>query len=81
MYQLGKLGFEPFAVGVMLGIDDAEIESLMADRGSEFYKSYYRGFYETEVQLRNSILKMAKAGSSPAQTMANNMLKAAKRTM
>lgn len=63
------LFYSPVQVGVMVGIDADDIEIMMNDTSSEFYKAYYSGYYSADIKLRNSIMKLATAGSSPAQAM------------
>jgi hypothetical protein len=38
------------------------------------YKAFHKGLYTSMAELRETILGQAKAGSSPAQTQALNML-------
>lgn len=73
-YTLGKLLYSPTEVATVLGLDPDEVILELADTSGEFYRSYHKGYFETDAQLRNSILKLAIAGSSPAQSMVTRML-------
>lgn len=73
IYQLGKLLYTPQEVAVIMGMDEDEIVVQLHDPNNELYRQYYKGYYETESLLRNSILKLAAAGSSPAQNLALRM--------
>jgi hypothetical protein len=53
----------------------------MQDQESDFYKAYYKGRLQSEYDLRKSVVKLAKSGSSPAQTMAMDMLNKSKLKM
>jgi uncharacterized protein (DUF952 family) len=66
---LAALHYSPQQIAVMLSIDDAQLTDWMEDKTSEFYKNYWSGYYETDIQLRNAVKKLALAGSSPAQSM------------
>lgn len=75
VYQLARLLYLPEEIAIMLGMEEYEVEQSMLDKNTDFYQQYHRGYYETDVLLRQSILKLAQAGSSPAQTMATHLLK------
>lgn len=73
---MGELFFTPEEVGLAMGLSRSEVEQLMLDENSDFYKSYHAGRIENDLKLRSSINKLALAGSSPAQSV---MLSLAKR--
>ncbi|MDP2188568.1 MAG: hypothetical protein Q8J69_07785 [Sphingobacteriaceae bacterium] len=70
----GQLLLPPNDVARLLQVDDDTITLMLKDRESAGFNAYHTGRLETELALRASILKYAKAGSSPAQTMAKQML-------
>jgi len=45
-----------------------------------FRKAFRKGSLKAEAEIRKSIIELAKAGSSPAQTLAWRMLESQKRT-
>lgn len=75
IYNLGKLAYMPEDIGIMMGMTADEVTTAMEDPESEFYRSYHKGYYETDILVRQSIFKLAAAGSSPAQSMAGQILK------
>lgn len=72
--QCGQLLLPPNDVARLLQVHDDVVALMLKDTGSEGFNAYHSGRLETELALRASILKYAKAGSSPAQTMAKQML-------
>ncbi|QXN68081.1 terminase small subunit [Microcystis phage Mae-Yong924-2] len=70
----GQLLLPPADVAFYMQLDADQVELLLTDRGHAGYEAYHAGRIETELALRASILKFAKAGSSPAQTMAKQLL-------
>ncbi len=76
--DLAALFFSPREIAIMLEIpaDDFIILSALAD--SKIYNAFQSGRLQSEVDLRRSIIKLAKSGSSPAQTMSLDILKLSK---
>ena len=73
--ELSALFFTPREVAIMLelNVDDFIFECEFApDRNG--YKAFHSGRLQSEVDLRKSIIKLAKSGSSPAQNLALDML-------
>lgn len=73
--RLSALLFTPRDIAVMLEI--SPVEEFIAEctrEGNSVYTAFQSGRLQTEVDLRNSIIKLAKSGSSPAQTMAMDIL-------
>lgn len=56
-----------------------EITGIEATRPG-FKKAFRKGSLLAEAEIRKSIIELAKAGSSPAQTLAWKMLESQKRT-
>lgn len=75
--RLAGLFFTPAEIALMLELDSTFYIDVTVI-GSNSYKAFNGGRLQGEVDLRTGIMKMAKAGSSPAQTMALEMLKASK---
>lgn len=87
---LAGLRFAPEIIAVILEVDvatflaaygykDEDIRKIL-DRynaQSELFKTVEKGRLQSEAELRKSIFDMAKAGSSPAQTMAREIIKEA----
>lgn len=75
LQNLAALFFTPRQVAQMLELPAEEFVFACEDPEHAIYKAFYAGRLQGEVDLRTGILKMAKAGSSPAQTMALDLLK------
>ena len=79
--RLAALFFTPREIAIML---EVEVELFILECANEHgkcYQAFYGGRLQQEVDLRTSILKMAKAGSGPAQTMAMDILTKSKINM
>lgn len=76
--ELASLFFTPKEIAVMQEWPVQEFEYDCKEESSPAYNAYYSGRLQTEVDLRKSIIKLAKSGSSPAQTMAMDMLNKSK---
>ena len=46
----------------------------MEDQDNKLCRAFFEGWMQAEFELRKCIMTLAKAGSSPAQTMASNIL-------
>lgn len=66
---LAALAYTPQQVAVALAVPRETMESEMLDEEGDLYRAYWDGWYENDIKLRNSINKLAIAGSSPAQAM------------
>jgi hypothetical protein len=72
--QLGYLQFLPEQIAVIEELNPEAVMNAMGNPDSEFYKAYMKGYYKAEILVRNSIMKLAGAGSSPAQAMALKLI-------
>lgn len=79
--RLASLFFTPKEVAIMLEIDVQLMLRECSNENSEIFKQFEGGRYQGEIDVRTGILKMAKAGSSQAQTMALDLLKSSKQKM
>ena len=73
--KLASLFFSPIEIAEMLEIDELSFISACKIQSSKIYPYYRGGFYEGQIDLRTGIMKMAKAGSTPAQTMGLELVK------
>ncbi len=60
---------------VILQVDENELRVQLADSKSPAHQHYHRGRLKSEFETRQSIVNMAKQGSSPAQVMAMKLIK------
>lgn len=73
--KLSALFFTPREIAVMLEISPVNLFVIECEREqSRYYAAFFAGRLQSELDLRTSIIKLAKSGSSPAQTMAMDML-------
>lgn len=70
------LFFSREEIAIIMELGEKEIAAL-AFVGSPEYKAFHKGRLVAESEIRNSILEMAKKGSSPAQALAMDILKQA----
>lgn len=68
--EMAGLFMTPKAISIIIGIDEDNFRDALDDEDSLIYKHYYRGHYKAEAELRTAIMRLAKQGSSPAQTLA-----------
>lgn len=67
--EMAALFFSPESIAKVIGISDQDILNCLAIPEHQITIAFARGSLRTEVELRKSILKLAKQGSSPAQTL------------
>lgn len=72
--NLAGLFFSPREISVMMEFDADEINEHLDSRQGDFYRAFQKGRLQNEVDLRKAIMQLARAGSSPAQTMAMDLL-------
>lgn len=73
--ELAELFFTPRQVAQMLELPADAFVAECEITGSDIYRAFYSGRLQGEVDLRKAVLKMSKAGSTPAQAMAMDLLK------
>lgn len=79
--RLAALYFTPREIALMLQVKFPEILIQFDNEHGEFYDAFQSGRLQSEVDLRKGILQLAKAGSSPAQTMAMDLFNKSKAKM
>lgn len=79
--RLSALFFTPREISLMLELDIRQINDQLDQKEGNFYCAFLKGRLQNEVDLRKAILQLAKAGSSPAQTMAMDLLNKSKAKM
>lgn len=70
--MLERLGAHYFTfreAAIVIEISEKELKQMLGDSKSEAHKKYYKGKFTSDLELRESIMKMAKRGSNPAQKM------------
>lgn len=70
--------FEPKKIALAIEIDIQLMTEQMDSEESSIYRAFHKGWLNSEFKHRQSIISLAKSGSSPAQTMVTTMLDKAK---
>ena len=73
--NLAALFFTPREVAMMLELPIGPFIAECEKQESRYYEAFHSGRLQSEVDLRTSIIKLARSGSSPAQTMSMDLLK------
>lgn len=63
-------------MAVILEVDELSFREELALKGSDAYNAYFRGYGKLLVEQRESIIRAAKNGSTPAQEMVAKMITA-----
>ncbi len=64
-----------------LGIAPGEFMNYMQDENHPACIAYYQGFYSSELSIRESAFQLARAGSSPAQTLSLKFFDETRKTL
>lgn len=79
--RLAAAGFEPREVAYMLCVKPSEFIAAVQDEDNECSMAYFNGFYTSELSVRESILTLARSGSSPAHSMASKLFDETRRNL
>jgi len=71
--KLAAAAYSPKHVSYMLGLWPFPFDEAVKDEDSDASIAYFKGLYSSEFAVRESILTLARNGSSPAQTLANKL--------
>ncbi len=66
---------KPSELARILGIPAEKVKTALQDQDSELYQLYYSGLETTKLELKESVIAIARQGSSPAQTQAFAILR------
>lgn len=72
--NLASYFFSPEEIAIVLDLDIDDLTDELTDDETSAYKAYQRGKLKSKLELRKSILTLAKQGSGPAQSLAVKML-------
>ena len=73
--RAGTAFCKPSEAAKLAGIDFDTFKQALQDEESDIYAAYYSGLENSKLEVKESIITIAKQGSSPAQTLAIGMLK------
>ena len=76
--RLAGMFYTPREISVVTEADPFVFIEACEEEGTPVWQAFQAGRLLCETELRMSIIKLAKAGSSPAQTMALQMLRDSK---
>jgi hypothetical protein len=72
--KMGANFFSYKEAAIVLEVDEVTLKKALSDKSHPAYKRYFKGKFTSELELRESISKMAKRGSNPAQKMLLDLL-------
>jgi hypothetical protein len=67
--SMGANGFTPDEIAEVLELNTHAFKHYFSDHDGVIYKRYRKGYLKAQLDLRERIMKDAKHGSSPAQTL------------
>jgi hypothetical protein len=73
--KLSAVFFTPKEIADILEVERTAFVDACNDDTTDVYEAFTGGLLLSEYEIRTSVLKLAKAGSSPAQAMALDLLK------
>lgn len=72
--RCGRALSKPSEAAKLAGIAVDTFKHELEDEESEIFQAYFSGFETTKLELKESTIAIALQGSSPAQTLAFDML-------
>ena len=78
---LAETAFPPWTIAFMLDIEPEEFKLLIEDITHPASVAYYKGFYSNEHAVIESVMQLARDGSSPAQNLALQLIEKTKTHM
>lgn len=77
----GATFLTPKEIAIIMEMDQHSFIEACSDESTKIYKSYHSGRLKSEFELRQAVYKLAKSGSSPAQTMMLDLINESKQKM
>ena len=68
--RMGAAAYTPKQVCFAMGFKREIFFTEFNNEDSDLCASYYKGFFSSELVIRESVFQLARNGSSPAQTLA-----------
>jgi hypothetical protein len=72
--KYAALFYTPKQIAFILGLDYKEFVQVVEEEEHPAHAAFYGGFYLSEMEFRESVVGLAKGGSSPAQAMARDII-------
>ncbi len=79
--RMAAAAFTPAEIGFALGIDKTTFYTWMQDDDHPASSAFYKGFYSSELTVRESVFQLARSGSSPAQTLAVKLIEETRKNL
>jgi hypothetical protein len=79
--RMSAAAYNPKQIAFALGIDKDLFMQWMKDENHGASIAYYQGLYSSELVIRESVFQLARAGSSPAQTLALKIFDETRKTL
>jgi hypothetical protein len=79
--SLAAVFFTPKEIAIILKQPEGEFIAMCENTENPIGKTFWSGWLESEYEQRKAIINLSKSGSSPAQTMVNEMIKQGKLKM
>jgi hypothetical protein len=79
--RIAAAGFTPRQVAFMLGISPTSFETMVKNEESDASIAYYKGLLTAELAVRESVMQLARSGSSPAQASSLKIFDETKRQL
>lgn len=67
--EMASLFFSPETIAQVIGVEKDRFVDMLSDPSHRAAQAFHKGSIMSEVELRRSVIKLAKQGSSPAQTL------------
>lgn len=72
--ELSAYFLSPEEIAIVLEVDSVDFEDALLDETGLIFRAYRKGYLKSKVELRKSIIALAKQGSGPAQSLATRMV-------
>lgn len=79
--RMAAAAYTPKQTAFALGISPGEFNAWMQDENHDVSIAYFKGFYSSELVIREGIFQLARTGSSPAQTLAIKIFDETRKTI
>ena len=71
--RMSAAAFTPQQIAFAMGLGKEEFLLQMQDEKHPASIAFYKGFYSSELAIRENVFQLARSGSSPAQTLATKL--------
>jgi hypothetical protein len=79
--RMAAAAYTPRQTAFALGIAPCKFLEMLQDENSAAAIAYYKGFYSSELVIREGVFLLARSGSSPAQTLALKIFDETRKTI